>query len=221
MSILLILQFVRVVLGGDLSGEPAVNISCELNMTYFDNHADDWLINVSIFDDNPVLPLQAVNDTQIVRVLPTSEIEIGDDVLISWVGVNPGTDGGEFDSINNLTINNTGNSKYDSAGGFDGNLKMQSYPLNGSLVDVTHQIPADKFLANSELATPCTGATRLSEGPTVTVGGSALYNGDLSLGGEIAQEKFRFCLDGLYGLGIAAQPYSTTDGFWVLEAVLE
>jgi hypothetical protein len=207
--------------GEDVTDVLSMNITCQLTMWYFDNHADDWIINLSVADTDLSLPLLSINDSNVARVLVTDAITLEDDVTISWSSVNLA--GTNFISTDTLTINNTGNTKYNdseygtSPGDSDGRLKLIGYPLNGTTNIFDDQIPADKFAVHTNTGDPCSvGKTQLQENPTdVIIAGAGLYNGDLLLGGGIAQEEFKFCLNDLSGV-TSAQSYKTTDEIWIL-----
>ncbi|MFQ5531137.1 MAG: LamG-like jellyroll fold domain-containing protein [Candidatus Nanoarchaeia archaeon] len=179
------------------------NYSCSIDMQYFDS-GGIWNITVNAMDLDGNA---AINNTASFTYGLLTSIVISPNIINWDVSI-----GGFNQSANNhpTTVNNTGN--------VNRSLKLIGIDLYGE-TDSSFSIPAANFSVHATSGSECTG-TVLVNGTSTTITSSLLDNGNLSLGGGVAQETIFYCLIDV-PFNIPSQQYSTLGGgSWVISLVI-
>ena len=156
------------------------NYTCTIGMWYFDPYGY-YIVNATIADNGG---LTAENSSKLFNYQYTYGFTPYPNAL-SWGMLNPGDV--NKPSIENLTINNTGNVNFTR-------VNITAYNLSG-VSDSSYYIPAKNFYASvnpSECGLP---ASQLNHAVNVSISSfSSLAPGNLSSGGGVGQEQLFFCL---------------------------
>jgi len=183
----------------------AANYTCEIEMYYWDANGD-WTINVSGTDlGNTTF---VYNDTTNFQYNELKAMVIHPPNL-TWPGVSIGAQNQTSDN-DPTTINNTGN--------YNGEVKVTAINLRGE-TNSTEFIPAANFSIGTTTGgtNPECNVTLLVNNSAQTITDSNASRGNLSLGGEVGQERLYYCITEVPSSGISSQTYSTTSaGSWTI-----
>ncbi|MFQ5531138.1 MAG: hypothetical protein ACE5ES_00830 [Candidatus Nanoarchaeia archaeon] len=186
-------------LQNDIDGLTA-NYSCSIDMQYFDENGN-WGVTVRGMDTEGNV---ATNDTATFSYQLLKAIVVSPG-LITFPTVNPGSTNQQSNN-DPTTVNNTGNDNR--------SFNLNAIDLSGE-TDSSFSIPAANFSVHATSGSECTG-TVLVNGTSTTITSSLLDNGNLSLGGGVAQETIFYCIRQVPA-NLPSQQYSTLGGgSWVI-----
>ncbi len=175
------------------------NYTCTIGMWYFDT-AGEYIVNATVSDNGG---LNAENSSKLFNYLSTQGFTPYPGA-ISWGILNP--EDVNKTSIENLTINNTGNVRFNS-------VNITAYNLSG-VTDQYYYIPAENFFASVNPSQCSSPASQLGDGTNTSISSfSLLAPGNLSINDGTGQEEIFFCLAQVPSV-LPMQIYSTKDNYW-------
>ncbi len=178
------------------------NYNCVVGMWYFDPYGM-YTVNVTIRDNAGA---RAENSSRVFQFIATPGFTMSPN-SISWPTLSPGQS--NIPSIENLTINNTGNVAFY-------NVSITAFNLTG-VTDSGNYIPAMNFWGGVSFNQCSAPATQLRDDGSVNISNAFLNTGNLSIGAGAGQEEIFFCLASVPD-PLLKQTYSTEVGNpWQIE----